>query len=208
MPTHASAPQVPSGTHCAPFLHAVGVLWRACHGPSLSVGAMVVQLKRPTGARRIAASILACAALAAQGSWAGHQTPVTAIAISNSQALAFGKFAAGSGGSVAVGPSGARSATGSVVLLSSSGGSAAQFTISGDANFTYSISLPANGTVVLTNSGGQTMSLSNFSSSPIAFGQLSGIGRQTVSVGATLNVANNQPTGAYTGTFQVTVNYD
>lgn len=159
--------------------------------------------------RRVAVlSILACGALAGQHASAVHQTPVTAISISNTQALAFGKFAAGSGGSVTIAPSGARSAMGGVALLSSSGGSAAQFTVSGDANFTYSISLPANGTVFLTNGGGQTMSLNNFSSSPGTVGQLSVMGNQTLSVGAALNVGNNQATGAYSGSFDVIVNYD
>lgn len=152
--------------------------------------------------------MLACAALAAHDTWAGHQTPTTAISISNTQALGFGKFAAGSGGSVTVSPSGARSATGSVALLSSSGGAAAQFTVSGDANFTYAISLPANGTVVLTKNGGQTMSVNNFSSSPSPAGQLSALSKQTVSVGATLSVGSNQATGAYTGSFTVMVDYD
>lgn len=152
--------------------------------------------------------MLACAALAAQDAWAGHQAPVTAISVSNTQTLGFGKFAAGSGGSVTVSPSGARSATGGVVLLSSSGGAAAQFTVSGDPNFTYAISLPANDTVVLTKSGGQTMSLNNFSSSPSPAGQLSVLGKQTVSVGATLSVGSNQATGAYSGAFDVMVDYD
>lgn len=152
--------------------------------------------------------MLACAALAGQDAAAVHQTPITTISISNTQALAFGKFAAGSGGSVTVSPSGARSATGGAVLLSSSSGSAAQFTVSGDANFTYSISLPANGTVSLTNGGGQAISLNNFSSTPDAAGQLSAVGSQTLSIGATLNVGNNQAAGAYSGSFDVMVSYD
>lgn len=163
---------------------------------------------RQRGKRLGIASILVCAALATQEASPGHQTPVTAISISNTQSLAFGKLAAGSGGSATMSPSGARSATGGVVLVSSGGGSAAQFTLSGDPNLTYSISLPANGTVSITNGGGQTMALNNFSSSPDAVGQLSIAGNQTLSVGATLNVGSNQATGAYSGTFDVMVNYD
>lgn len=154
------------------------------------------------------ASILACAVLLAQEASAGHQTPLTTISIGNTQALAFGKFVAGSGGSVTVSPSGARSATGGVALVPSSGGAAAQFTASGDPNFTYAISLPANGSAVLTSAGGQTMALNNFSSSPSPTGQLSVLGKQTVSVGATLNAGSNQAPGDYSGSFDVIVDYN
>lgn len=163
---------------------------------------------RPCGTLLGISSILACAVLAPQDASATHQTPVTAISISNTQTLGFGKFAAGSGGSVTISPSGARSATGGVALLSSSGGAAAQFTVSGDPNFTYAISLPANGTVALTSGGGQTMPLNSFSSSPGPTGQLSVLGKQTISVGATLNVGSNQATGSYSGAFDVMVDYD
>lgn len=131
-----------------------------------------------------------------------------AISLGNTQALAFGAFVAGAGGSVVIAPSGARSASGGVVLVSSNAGAAAQFTVSGDPNFTYAITLPANGTVTLGDGAGHSMSVSNFTSSPSLTGQLSGGGSQQLSVGATLNVGNNQPTGAYSGSFIVTVNYN
>lgn len=133
-----------------------------------------------------------------------------AIAIVNTQALAFGSFAAGSGGSVTVGPGGGRSAGGGVVLLSSGAGAAAQFSVTGDPSVTYSITLPANGGVSLT-SGGNSMALNNFTSTPSAStpstGLLSVGGSQTLSVGATLSVGSNQPSGNYSGSFDVTVNY-
>lgn len=133
---------------------------------------------------------------------------VTAITAVNTQPLSFGRFAAGMGGSITISPSGARSASGSVVLISSAVGAAAQFTVSGDANLIYSITLPPNGAAALKTSSGQTMSLTNFTSSPSGTGQLSGQGRQAVSVGATLNVGAQQPAGAYTGVFDVTVDYN
>ena len=152
--------------------------------------------------------ILTGSVLATQEASAEHQTPVSAISISNTQALSFGKFAEVSSGSVTISPTGARSATGGVVLVSSGGGSAAQFTVSGDPNLTYSTNLPGNGTASLTNGDGQTMALNNFSSSPGTVGQLSVTGNQTLSVGATLNVGSNQAAGDYSGTFDVMVNYD
>lgn len=129
------------------------------------------------------------------------------IAISNTQALAFGKFVAGAGGSVIVSPAGARSASGGVVLVPSSSGSAAQFSVSGDANATYTISLPADGTVSLA-SGANSMAVNTFTSSPSPTGTLSAGGAQTLSVGATLSVGSNQAIGSYSGTFDVTVNYN
>jgi hypothetical protein len=130
------------------------------------------------------------------------------ITLSNSESLAFGKFAAGTGGSVLVSTSGARSATGGVVLLSSGPGAAARFQVSGDANLTYAITLPANDSASLTNGSGQSMSLTDFSSSPASTGQLNAMGSQTLSVGARLNVGANQPSGSYSGSFVVYVDYN
>ncbi|MDO8699105.1 MAG: DUF4402 domain-containing protein [Rhodoferax sp.] len=144
---------------------------------------------------------LACALMAASVSWAA------VIAIVNTQALAFGKFVAGAGGSVTVSPAGGRSASGGVVLVPSGAGAAAQFAVSGDANVTYAISLPADGTVSLA-SGTNSMAVNTFTSSPSPTGTLGAGGAQTLSVGATLSVGSNQAIGSYSGTFDVTVNYN
>lgn len=144
---------------------------------------------------------MACAATAASVSWGA------VIAISNTGALAFGKFVAGSGGTVAVSANGVRSASGGVMLVPSGAGAAAQFAVSGDPNRTYSISLPADGTVALA-SGTNSMAVNTFTSSPSLTGTLSAGGTQTVSVGATLSVGSNQATGSYSGSFDVTVNYN
>lgn len=144
---------------------------------------------------------LAGALMAASVSWAA------VIAISNTQGLAFGKFVAGSGGSVTVSPAGGRSASGGVVLLSSGAGAAAQFSVTGDPSVTYAISLPGNGVVSLT-SGSNSMALNNFTSSPNLTGALSVGGSQTLTVGTTLSVGSNQASGSYSGTFNVTVNYN
>lgn len=129
------------------------------------------------------------------------------LAIVNTEPLSFGKFAAGSGGSVLVLPSGARSATGGVALLSSGASAPARFEVSGDPGAVYAITVPANGTVTLTSSGGQTMPLSDFSVSPPT-GQLNASGRQSVAVGARLTVNPLQPSGNYSGSFVVYVDYN
>ena len=144
----------------------------------------------------------ALAALAAPASWALVMT------IQNNQELSFGSFVAGSGGSVTIGTSGARSASGGVLLIPSSAGAAAQFTVSGDANATYTIQLPGNDFVKLSGPGGD-MFINDFTGSPSgAAGQLSAGGSQSLSVGGTLNVASGQPPGQYAGSFSVTVDYN
>lgn len=133
---------------------------------------------------------------------------VQAQTLSNSAGLSFGAFTAGSGGTILVGSSGARSKTGSVLLVSQgAAAAAAQFTVSGTPNAVFTISLPADGTVLLSDGASHTMALNGFISSPNAVGTLSGGGSQLITVGATLTVGNQQAPGAYSGSFTVTVNY-
>jgi len=135
-------------------------------------------------------------------------TAAPAQTLTNNGALSFGAFTAGSGGTITVAPGGGRMKTGSVILVNQSGtASAAQFTISGTPNAVFTISLPIDGTTFLTDGGSGSMALNSFSSSPSVTGVLSGGGTQTINVGATLSVGNLQGTGAYSGSFSVTVNY-
>lgn len=130
------------------------------------------------------------------------------IAIENTQALSFGSFVAGNGGSVTVSTSGNRSAGGGVVLVPSSQGTAAQFTVSGDPNATYTIQLPDNDFVKLTGPG-VDMLINDFTSTPSGVGGLLGTGgSQTLLVGGTLTVGSDQVPGSYSGAFSVTVNYN
>ncbi|MEK9951770.1 MAG: DUF4402 domain-containing protein [Curvibacter sp.] len=131
-----------------------------------------------------------------------------AQSIASTGALSFGSFVAGSGGTVVVGTSGARSKTGGVVLVGQGAtASAAQFLVSGTASATYAITLPPDGTVSLS-SGSQTMALNGFVSFPHATGTLSAGGSQVLNVGATLSVGANQTPGNYSGSFNVTVQYN
>lgn len=94
------------------------------------------------------------------------------------------------------------------MLLPSREGAAARFTVSGDSFATYTIQLPGNDFVKLTSPGGE-MVVNDFTSSPSgAGGQLDVLGSQTLLVGATLSVGSSQPTGDYSGSFTVTVNYN
>ena len=124
------------------------------------------------------------------------------------QSLGFGSFVAGSGGtiSVAVNPPG-RSSVGGVLLLPSGSWSGASFSVTGDPAAAYAVTLPVDGTVALT-SGPNTMLVNGFISSPAATGQLGAGGSQTLRIGATLSVGNNQTSGSYSGSFSVMVEYN
>ncbi|MBL3555309.1 MULTISPECIES: DUF4402 domain-containing protein [Marinobacter] len=140
--------------------------------------------------------------MAVPASWALVMT------IQNSQELSFGSFVAGSGGTVTISTSGARSATGGVLLIPSSAGAAAQFTVAGDANATYTIQLPGNDFVKLAGPG-VDMTINDFTSSPSGTGgQLDAGGSQTLSIGGTLFISGDQAPGDYSGTFSVTVDYN
>lgn len=138
------------------------------------------------------------------------------FSIVNNDTLVFGAFVAGTGGTVTIGAStGARSATGGVTLMNSTY-RAARFTVScvagGGADACTSTSIysidPVAG-MTLT-SGANSMSVGNFSVYSIntanSSGQLSG-GTDSLKVGATLTVGNNQAPGSYSGSFSVIVAY-
>lgn len=140
-------------------------------------------------------------------------TIVTPISISKTVDMNFGNVAVqtSTGGTVVMTPGGVRSATGGVTLPTTSGTvTAATFTVSGQATYTYSITLPS--TDLTITSGSNTMAVNTFTSNPASTGSgtLSAGGTQTLTVGATLNVAAAQAAGLYTSAtpFTVTVNYN
>lgn len=122
--------------------------------------------------------------------------------------MAFGRFAAVGGGSVTIGIDGARTRVGTVVLLPSAAAAAA-FSVgsnnNGNDNKVYVLTLPANGSVSLA-SGPNRMPVNYFSSS-FRPGSPLPSGVQTITVGATLQVASQQAPGSYSGNFNVTLEY-
>jgi len=128
------------------------------------------------------------------------------IGISNTRALAFGELVAGvTSGTAVVSPAGARILTGGVSAGNSGGITSASFTVTGIPLLTFAITLPSSAAIT---AGGNSMTVNTFTSSPSGTGQLSVLGSQTVTVGATLNVGASQASGSYTGTFSVTVVYN
>lgn len=148
-------------------------------------------------------------ALAADAVSSAEATVVAPIAISNTAPLSFGKFSAGSGGTVVLSPAGVRSSPGGVVLLAGSPGNAATFNVTGDSNAGYAITLPA-GSAVLTHESdsARTMSMGAWISEPSGTGRIPGTGPQAVTVGATLTVGEAQAPGRYSGSFNLSVEYN
>lgn len=151
----------------------------------------------------------------AQATASATATIVTPIAIAKTVDMNFGNVAAGASlGTVVLAPGGGRSTTGGVSLPAVAGTvTAASFNVTGQALFTYAITLPGAATTIA--SGANTMTVTNFTSNPTPTGALDATGAETLTVGATLNVAAGQPAGVYSsgnaggsGDFTVTVNYN
>lgn len=129
--------------------------------------------------------------------------------LNNNRSLDFGRFVAGSGGVVTVAPSGLRSGAGGVVLLNSPTAGAASFLVTTSdrqpSNQAVIISLPPDGSIRLS-SGTSSMPVNAFVSSPAVILTLPA-GGQPLAVGATMTVAPNQPSGNYSGSFPLIVNF-
>ena len=137
---------------------------------------------------------------------------ITPITITKTVDMNFGNVAvsATTAGTAVLAPAGTRTTggAGGVTLPANNGTvAAASFTVAGQATYTYAITLPSTATI---SSGGNTMTVNTFTSSPATTSTLSGTGSQTLTVGATLNVAAGQASGAYTNAtaVPVTVNYN
>ncbi|HKL36092.1 MAG TPA: DUF4402 domain-containing protein [Salegentibacter sp.] len=127
---------------------------------------------------------------------------VSPLQIEATQALNFGKVSNNAAGSVVI------TADGLVSGLPQIGTTTpvpATFNVTAADGFTYSVTLP--GTVVLTNSNSDEITVNNFVDNAGATPEGTG-SAQTIGVGATLNVAATQKTGNYTGTFDVSVDYN
>jgi hypothetical protein len=134
------------------------------------------------------------------------------IALSASTALAFGKIVRPSTGSGTVSvnnATGARTVTGTGTLgLSSPTPSRASYTVSGEGGQVFTLSVPANFqmtgpgpaltvTLTPTASGSQTLSSAAGSAGTLSFG-----------VGGSFPISSTTTTGAYSGSYTITVQYN
>ncbi len=163
-------------------------------------------------ALKIAAGVGALSALAT-GAHAQNSASATAsssvsivqgIAITNTKPLAFGTIVGGAAaGTVTLSSGGVFSQTGNVPPLGT-GQSAAAFPVAGDPSRAFSLTIPtsftlagASASLVVTTlpSGTGTQSLNTS-------------GTYALTVGGSFPLAAAQATGAYTGSFAVTVQYN
>ncbi len=128
------------------------------------------------------------------------------IRVTLDQDMAFGQMAANIAqvGTVTIDAgTGAKTTSPSITDMGGLHGRAI-FTVTGDKDVAYSISLPGSATLT---AGGDTVTVDTITSNPSGTGVLAGNGRATLNVGARLNLGVNQAAGSYSGTFDVTVNY-
>jgi hypothetical protein len=132
---------------------------------------------------------------------------VSPIQLTKSVDLQFGNIVASpTAGTLTMAPSAAntRNALGGITLPTVTGSvSAAKFTVAGESGLTYAITLPASATLT---SGSNNMTLDAFTTDLTEGGTI-GTNNEFY-VGATLNVQADQAAGSYSGTFNVTVNYN
>ena len=128
---------------------------------------------------------------------------VSPLEITSVQDLNFGKVSNNAKGIVVIETDGTTTNS-TLSQIGNSNPMAASFNITAAQGYKYSITLPES---VTLNSGSNNITVNNFKHD--AGENPEGIGSaKAVGVGATLNVAANQPTGNYTGTFEVSVAYE
>jgi hypothetical protein len=172
---------------------------------------MTKQLRTSLKLAFAAALAISPSAFAATTQASSSGTVVAPIAITKAADMAFGSFAAASGGSVIVSTSGIRTFGGGVLAM---GGTpaAAKFDVTGEGTATYTISVVGDATLI---SGADTMAFevytdltgANATTGTVALGALTA-GAQSIVVGGKLTVAGAQPTGTYTGNITATVEYN
>lgn len=151
---------------------------------------------------------------AASSTVTGHITAEvisTLTAIETTQ-LSFGRFSPGpQGGKLILTPGSSISVMGSV-WPGSGTHSAASFYVTGDPGVAFTVSLPSDPVTITHMGSARTMTVEEWRSVPEAepgAGMLEN-GSQVVYVGATLNVGtlNDNPVGVYTGTYNITFEFN
>lgn len=140
-------------------------------------------------------------AFAQSATGSGSATIITPLSITadNGTSLRFGTVAKAAGTVIIDPSSGARSGTLPNVGSSTTGRQT--FTITGDANRAFT---PTIGTLTLTNSSNDTLTVALTNNGVTSLSS----GTATLGIGGTLTVAADTPTGAYAGTFTVSVAYN
>ena len=129
------------------------------------------------------------------------------LSIEETTGMSFGTILSPSSAStVTLSPTGNYTTTGDVTFANSTI-TPGEFVVTGVGNRLVTITLPASATL---SNGAQTMTVNNFTSNPTHTFTLPGTGTgksQTVKVGATLHINQQQQSGNYMGTYPVIVSY-
>ncbi len=138
---------------------------------------------------------------------------ITTLTLANTADLSFGDITHnGAIGTVTVAPGGGISSGGNATAMGTGTVSAASYNVTGDGNRAYVITLPNSATISDNTTGLVDITVNAFldnyggTAAVPAAGALTG-GADTLTVGATLNFVGTEPADTYTGTFDVTINY-
>jgi hypothetical protein len=146
-------------------------------------------------------------AQSAEASASASASIISPLAIAQVADMQFGNVAGCSSPStVLLAVDGSRSVGSGCAVLTAGTSAAAEFAVSGAADNTYAITLPAS--IQISDGGSNEMTVDSFVSNPSGTGTLDGAGNQSLQVGATLNLAADQPAGSYSGSFNVSVIYN
>ena len=128
-----------------------------------------------------------------------------AITLANTGGLNFGKVLPyGSAGNVYVSINGVGS-TSNAFISDATNIRASSWAVTGIPGAPFAVTLPTSVTI---NNGTENMTVTSFNRSGASQLFLDAAGNNNFTVGARLNVGANQPVGIYSGTFNVTVNYN
>ena len=161
-------------------------------------------------AAAVVASIYSQSALSATDTGTATARIVTPITVTEATQMNFGDIQPEAGATtVALSTAGVATPTGATVVTGSP--SQGVFTVTGTASATYSITLPADAVVFLTGPGSPAtdMGVNGFNHDAGATPTIGGGGSSTLNIGSTLSVAGSaaQTAGDYSGTYDVTVDY-
>lgn len=193
-------PRLPKSTHTNHFGGKINTPMRNIRSISLALAVTAIAL--------LSNVVSAHAQKHASASANAEAKIVSGISLAKTLDLKFGSIVrSAEGGTVTINPNGGEITYNGVTQGQNTSHQAAQFTATGEGGYLYRISLPNQ--VKLDHEGGKgvKMTVRQFTNTSTA-GRLDDNGSQTFSVGATLEVEPNQATGKYTGTFDVTVQYE
>ncbi len=155
------------------------------------------------GLAMTSAGIYSPAVMAAATTGSSTARVVQAMTITAANALAFGDILSGASGNVILDT--ANGVTGSLATTGTR--TSGSFTLTGAASAVYTVTLDASTTIT---DGTDTMNVTgiNHDSGLLGTRTLSAGGADTLSIGGTLTVAGTEAVGSYSGTYNVTVDYE